>query len=56
MLNPKKGTKYYVVKKGDTGFSIAKKNGITLSQLMEWNNMDFSNADIKEGQKLKVKQ
>lgn len=48
------GAKYYTVKKGDTGFSIAKRNGITLRQLMEWNGLDFD--DIKIGQKLKVKQ
>lgn len=48
------GAKYYTVKKGDTGFSIAKRNGITLRQLMEWNGLDFD--DIKVGQKLKVKQ
>ncbi|MBS1774534.1 MAG: glucosaminidase domain-containing protein [Bacteroidetes bacterium] len=46
--------KYYTVKKGDTGFSIAKQHGITLKQLMEWNNLDF--AEVKEGQKLRIKQ
>lgn len=45
--------KYYTVKKGDTGYSIAKANGITLRQLMEWNGLDF--GDIQEGQKLRVK-
>lgn len=45
--------KYYTVKKGDTGYSIAKANGITLRQLMEWNGLDF--GDIQEGQKLRIK-
>lgn len=43
---------YYVVKKGDTAFSIAKRNNITMKQLMDWNNLNFET--IKVGQKLKV--
>jgi LysM repeat protein len=46
--------KFYTVKKGDTAFSIAKANGITVRQLREWNELDF--AEIKVGQKLRVKQ
>lgn len=48
---PKKG-KYYTVKKGDTAFSIAKKNDITLEQLVEWNNL--GSGGVKVGQTLKV--
>jgi LysM repeat protein len=44
--------KYYTVKKGDTAFSIAKANSITMRQLMDWNGLDF--AEIKIGQKLRV--
>jgi LysM repeat protein len=47
-------SKYYVVKKGDTAASIAKKNKLTMRQLMEWNNMDW--AEVTPGQKLIVKQ
>lgn len=46
--------KYYIVKKGDTAFSIAKANGISVRELREWNGLDFD--AIKLGQKLKVKQ
>lgn len=49
------GTKpaYYTVQKGDNAFAIAKKHGITMTQLKEWNNLDFN--EIKVGQKLRVK-
>lgn len=43
----------YTVQKGDTAFSIAKKNKITMKQLMEWNNLDFN--EVKVGQQLRVK-
>ena len=46
------GAKIYIVKKGDTAFSIAKRNNITMRQLMDWNNLDFD--AIKVGQRLKV--
>lgn len=46
--------KYYIVKKGDTAFSIAKAHDITVSQLREWNGLDFD--AIKVGQKLKVRE
>jgi LysM repeat protein len=49
----KAGAKYYTVKKGDTGFSIAKKHKLTLKQLKQLNNIDFD--DIKIGQRLRVK-
>ncbi|HEY9176867.1 MAG TPA: glucosaminidase domain-containing protein [Flavipsychrobacter sp.] len=45
--------KYYTVKKGDTAYTIAKKNGITIRQLMDWNGLDFD--AIQEGQQLRVK-
>jgi len=49
-----KGSKFYTVKKGDTAFSIARKNNITVSQLMKWNNMD--GGTVKLGQVLQVKE
>ena len=45
--------KFHIVKKGETAFGIAKKYGITMGQLREWNNLEFQN--IKVGQKLRVK-
>lgn len=45
--------KFHVVKKGETGFSIAKKYGITVRQLNDWNDLNF--GAIQEGQKLRVK-
>lgn len=45
--------KFHIVKKGETGFSIAKKYGITVRQLNDWNNLNF--GAIQEGQKLRVK-
>ncbi len=46
-------TKDYTVVKGDTLYSIAKKNGMTLAELMALNNLDNSSV-IKVGQKLKI--
>lgn len=43
----------YVVRKGDTAFSIAKRNNISLDQLTLWNHIDATN--IKVGQRLKIK-
>jgi membrane-bound lytic murein transglycosylase D len=51
--NKKDASKFYTVKKGDTAFSIAKKNNITMRQLMDWNKLDFKT--IKVGQELRVK-
>ncbi|XZF12857.1 glucosaminidase domain-containing protein [Chitinophagaceae bacterium MMS25-I14] len=45
--------KFYTVQKGDTAFSIAKRNGVSMKQLMDWNHLNFEN--IKTGQKLRVK-
>lgn len=44
---------YHTVQKGDTGYSIARKYGIKVAQLNEWNNLNFEG--IKVGQKLRVK-
>lgn len=43
----------YVVAKGDTLYGIARKNGMTVADLMAINSLD-SSAVIKVGQKLKV--
>ena len=43
----------YVVVKGDTLYGIARKNGMSVADLMAINNLD-SSAVIKVGQKLKV--
>ena len=45
----------YTVKKGDTLYGIARKNGMAVADLMALNNLD-SSAVIKVGQKLKVTQ
>lgn len=42
----------YLVKKGDSLFSIAKKSGVTVSDIKKWN--DINNEDIKPGMKLKI--
>lgn len=47
-------SKFYTVKPGDTAYTIAKKHGITIRQLMEMNDLDFD--QIKEGANLRVKQ
>ena len=48
------GAKFYTVKKGDTAFNIAKRNNITMRQLLNWNNLDFET--VKVGQRLRVKE
>ncbi len=55
-MSPKAATEkaeYYTVQKGDTGYGIAKKYGISIKQLNEWNGLNFEG--IKIGQKLRVK-
>ena len=47
-------TSDYTVKKGDTLYGIAKKNGMTVPELLALNNLD-SSVVIKVGQKLKIK-
>lgn len=46
--------KFYTVREGDTAFTIAKDNNISMKQLMDWNDLDFD--QIKPGQKLRVKE
>jgi len=46
-------SKLYTVQNGDTAYTIAKRHGITIRQLMDWNGLDFD--AIKEGQTLRVK-
>jgi Muramidase (flagellum-specific) len=50
---PRVISKFYVVKKGDTAFGIAKKHNITMRELLSMNDLDF--RELKEGQKLRVK-
>ena len=52
-LSSSRATKEYTVVKGDTMYSIAKQNGMTLAEFMALNNLD-SNSVIKVGQKLKI--
>jgi LysM repeat protein len=52
-LTATKATKEYTVVKGDTMYSISKKNGMTLAEFMALNGLD-SNSVIKVGQKLKI--
>jgi len=42
----------YLVKKGDSLFSIAKKSGVTVENIKKWN--DISNENIKPGMRLKI--
>jgi membrane-bound lytic murein transglycosylase D len=44
---------FYAVRKGDTLFSIAKKNGLTVAELRELNELP-KKAVLKKGQKLRV--
>ena len=53
-INIKISNKYYIVKKGDTLFSISKKFNISISDLISLNKL--KNNDIKSGQSLKTKQ
>ena len=52
-LAGKKAEKYYKVKKGDTAFSIAKRNNVSLDDLMKWNKIK---SGVKVGQLLQVKE
>ena len=44
---------FYAVKKGDTLYSIARENGLSVSELRELNDLD-RDAKLKPGQKLRV--
>lgn len=46
--------KYYKVRKGDTLGAIARKNGVTVSQLQSWNGLKSSNIGV--GKSIVVKQ
>lgn len=52
-LSAAKATKEYTVVKGDTMYSISKKNGMTLAEFMSLNGLDSSSV-IKVGQKVKI--
>ncbi|MBI4930924.1 MAG: LysM peptidoglycan-binding domain-containing protein [Bacteroidetes bacterium] len=44
--------KYVVVQKGDSLWSIAQENGVTIEQLKQWNNLE--GGKIMPGQKIKI--
>ncbi|MDP9193632.1 MAG: transglycosylase SLT domain-containing protein [Acidobacteriota bacterium] len=44
---------FYAVRKGDTLYSIAKKNGLTVAELRDLNDLR-KNATLKKGQKLRI--
>jgi membrane-bound lytic murein transglycosylase D len=45
--------KYYTVQKGDSLWSIAQNNGVTIDQIKQWNNMEGI-GKIVPGQKIKI--
>lgn len=45
---------YHIVKRGQTVYSIASANGITVDQLKDWNNLNSNNLNI--GQRLRLHQ
>ena len=49
----KEKAKLYQVKKGDSLFSIAKKSGVTISDIKKWN-QDIKVESLKPGMKLKI--
>jgi membrane-bound lytic murein transglycosylase D len=49
----KKATQY-LVQKGDSLFTIAKKAGVTISELKSWNNLKANQDEIRPGMKLKI--
>lgn len=46
---------FYTVKKGDTLYGIAKKQGISVADLRAWNDLGSSNL-IRKGQRLRVRE
>jgi LysM repeat protein len=48
------GDKYYIVKRGETAFSIAKRHNVSVDQLLKWNNIEA--LDLKAGQTILVRQ
>ena len=49
---PKTVTTYYKVRKGDTWAGVAKKNGATIAQIKQWNNI--KNNSLIAGKSLKI--
>jgi LysM repeat protein len=49
-----KGDKYYTIKRGDTAFSIAKRNNMSVDELMALNHIDASG--IKIGKRIQVRE
>jgi LysM repeat protein len=47
------GGTFYTVKKGDTAYGIARRHNISVSQLMEWNQLQNFQS-IRTGQRLKI--
>ena len=45
--------KYYIVQRGDSLWSIAQSNGVTIEQIKQWNSID-DNHKIMPGQKIKI--
>ena len=45
--------KYYTIRQGDTLYKISQKYGVTVSQIMQWNNM--KSKTLIAGKKLKIK-
>jgi LysM repeat protein len=52
--NSSKEDKYYVIQKGETVSAIARKNHITVNQLLKWN--DIEPDKIRDGKKLRVRE
>jgi len=52
--NPEPETEYYQVRKGDTLSKIAKRHGVSLSDLYSWNSLN-SRSIILPGQKIAIK-
>jgi len=50
---PKKGAKYYTIRKGDTLFDIADKYDVTVKELEKWNKI--TPHSLRPGQKIKIK-
>lgn len=45
----------YTVKKGDTLGGIARKHGVSVNQIVKWNNLKNANAIIRPGQRLEIR-
>lgn len=49
------GWKTYRVQKGDTLWSIAKRNGVQPSDLAEWNQLELDGSDLRPGDELRIR-